>query len=86
MKKELEPIGYKIPTKAVSKIKLKIASFIVPPLRALVPRLDKEFSIDNSSSTSIGITYNEDIRKSIIEMSYSIIDFKLVSDHRDKEN
>src|ERR1700733_2795126 len=43
LRDELLPHGYKIKTKKVGKAILKIASFIVPQIRAVLPRVDREF-------------------------------------------
>ena len=46
--KEFNHYGYKIPTNTVGYMKLKIVSLLVPQVRAMLPKLDKEFRLDNS--------------------------------------
>ena len=65
-------------------MKLKIASYLVPMVRSFLPRVDKEFKIDNSSSVELGLKYIDDYKKSIAEMAHTIIDFQLVKDTRKK--
>jgi hypothetical protein len=68
-------MGYKVNHKTISSWKIKLASYFLPNIRVLLPRLDKEFRIDNTSSKELlGMEYRNDLKASMHDMVYSMME------------
>ena len=62
-----------------------MASLFSADARLMVPYLNEENYVDNSlSKDMLGLIYHSDVRKSIVEMAYTMIDLGLVPDKRQK--
>jgi hypothetical protein len=72
---EFYPMGYKVSNKSISTWKLKLTSYFMQKIRFMLPRIDKEFTIDNSSSKELlGLEYRNDLKVSMKDMVYSMIE------------
>lgn len=85
MKEEFNQYGYNIKDSELSYCTLKTISVFMKQVKIIIPQLNHEIYADNALSKEVlGLTYERDLRKSFIEMGYSLIEFGLVKDKRKK--
>ncbi|KAL9965662.1 hypothetical protein ACROYT_G029499 [Oculina patagonica] len=71
---EFRPLGYNVPTKIFPSCGLKILSWFDSTIKLMVPSLDKELKIDNSKiKAELGFQPTE-LKITIIDMAYNLID------------
>ncbi|KAK2573681.1 NADPH-dependent aldehyde reductase ARI1 [Acropora cervicornis] len=71
---EFRPLGYNVPTWAFPSFGLKIVSWFDASVRAMIPFLDHELKLDNSKIKADLGYQPTDLKKSIIDMAYNLID------------
>eukprot|EP00347_Sterkiella_histriomuscorum_P021019 403335575 len=82
---ELSPHGYQIRTRRLSYCMLKLASLFSEPARAAIPFFLSEIHAENTlSKKCLGLDYQRDLKKSFIEMAYSMIEKGIIQDLRKK--
>jgi len=85
LSKEFGGFGYRFPTRTVGRCPVRIASWFDPAMKQMVPLIGTTSHFDNTKSkTLLGIEYSKDLKETITEMGYSIIDQGLVQDKRKK--
>lgn len=71
---EFRPLGYNVPTWAFPSFGLKIVSWFDASVKAMLPFLDHELKLDNSKIKADLGYQPTDLKKSIIDMAYNLID------------
>eukprot|EP00347_Sterkiella_histriomuscorum_P012343 403368958 len=80
---ELRQHGYRVQTRRVGYCPLKIASWFDTQVKIVLPLINAQFSVENKKSVEVlGIQYNRELKTTIIEMGYSLIDKGLVPEKR----
>eukprot|EP00347_Sterkiella_histriomuscorum_P019465 403341530 len=82
---ELSPHGYQVRTTRFNYCMLKLASLFSEPARATLPFFLSEIHAENTLSKKyLGLDYQRDLKKSLIEMAYSMIEKGIIQDLRKK--
>lgn len=83
LKEEFGPVGYtKIPTKALGKFAVGVASIFFKDARSIKSIVDVEMKCDLSKSKNeLGLEYS-DIKQTLKDMGWSIINLGLIEDKR----
>lgn len=78
LSEEFKPLGYNVPTCAAPKIGLKIYSWFDGTVKQILPAVDQELKFDNSKAKQ-GLQYQPtELKTSIIDMAYNLIDLGFV--------
>lgn len=78
VQKEFKPLGYFVPTMLVPNTFVWLGSFVDKSTALLVPRLNKEFKLDNKRMIEdLKITPTE-VEKTVIDTCYSLIDKNII--------
>jgi len=84
LKKEFEPQGFTIPTRAIGKCPLQFAGVFDPQVKLIINYIGYSLQVDNTRSTEVlGLKYHE-ADESLKAMGYALIDIGLVEDKRKK--
>lgn len=78
VQKEFKPLGYFVPTMAVPSTLVWIGSFIDKSTAMLVPRLDKEFKLDNRRMVEELKITPTDTEKTILDTCHSLVERGIV--------
>lgn len=82
IQKEFKPLGYFVPTFAVPSTLVWLGSFLDRSTVLLVPRLDKEFKIDNKRMVEeLKITPTE-VEKTILDTCHSLVEKGIIKETR----
>lgn len=81
---EFAKFGYRVQTRRIGYCPLKLASFWDDQVKVILPMIGVELTADNNLSKQLlGLTYaDRDLKQSVIEMGYSLIDMGLVPEKR----
>lgn len=82
IQKEFKPLGYFVPTVIVPSTLVWLGSFIDKSTALLVPRLDKEFKLDNKRMVEDLKITPTDVEKTIIDTCHSLIEKEIVKPTR----
>lgn len=74
VQKEFKPLGYFVPTMAVPSTLVWIGSYIDKSTAMLVPRLDKEFRLDNKRMVEELKVTPTDIEQTILDTCHSLVE------------
>jgi nucleoside-diphosphate-sugar epimerase len=78
VQKEFKPLGYFVPTMAVPNALVWIGSFVDKSTALLVPRLGKEFKLDNKRMVEELKITPTDVEKTVVDTCYSLIDKNII--------
>lgn len=82
IQKEFKPLGYFVPTVSVPSTLVWLGSFVDKSTQMLVPRLDKEFHLDNKRMLEeLKLTPTE-FEKTILDTCHSLIDKGIIKPSR----
>lgn len=82
IKKEFKPLGYFVPTMPVPSILVWMGSFVDKSTAMLVPRLDKEFKLDNKRMVEELKITPTDVEKTVLDTCHSLIEKGVVKPTR----
>lgn len=78
VQKEFKPLGYRVPTMVVPNVLVWLGSFVDKSTALLVPRLSKEFKLDNKRMVEDLKITPTDVEKTVIDTCYSLIDMGVI--------
>jgi len=84
LNEEFAKFGYRVQTRRIGYCPLKLVSFFDDQVKTVLPLIGVQLTADNNLSKQLlGLTYAErDLRQSVIDMGYSLIEMGLVPDKR----
>lgn len=82
VQKEFKPLGYFVPTMTVPNTFVWLGSFFDKTTAMLIPRLDKEFRLDNRRMVEELKVEPTDVDKTILDTCYSLIDKGIIRTSR----
>lgn len=82
VQKEFKPLGYYVPTMTVPNALVWLGSYIDKSTCLLVPRLDKEFKLDNRRMVEELKITPTDVEKTLIDTAHSLIDKGIIKPTR----
>lgn len=78
IQKEFKPLGYFVPTVAVPSTLVWIGSYLDKSTAMLVPRLDKEFKLDNKRMVEELKVTPTDVEKTLVDTCHSLVERGIV--------
>lgn len=82
VQKEFKPLGYFVPTMAVPSTLVWLGSYIDRSTALLIPRLDKEFKLDNRRMVEELKITPTDIEKTILDTCHSLVEKGIIKSTR----
>lgn len=82
VQKEFKPLGYYVPTMTVPNTLVWLGSYIDKSTCMLVPRLDKEFKLDNKRMVEELKITPTDVEKTIVDTAHSLIEKGIIKPSR----
>ncbi|XP_073255580.1 uncharacterized protein [Porites lutea] len=86
LSEEFGPLGYRVPTTQCPNVLLKIGAMFDKPLKMVIPWLDEEMKMDNSKIKAELGYQPRDLKTSIIDMAYNLIDMGFIKKTKEYEN
>lgn len=71
---EFRPLGYKVPTRVAPKFGLRVLAMFDDSVKMILPAVGKEIRMDNSKITEDLDFKPKELRSTVIDMAYSLID------------